>query len=398
MKKLTLIAMTCFIVMSAQADFDPWNFVPVPAASLVNNSIENDPPKTKEKAIEVVTAILPAQIRDAIAPYWTVKLAKIALINERPHSDTATNALFLATIPADATIKNELRYFAAFQRELSLDYDKILANSINSVRLRRFSDPPVWQYATWSGPWVNFSHTRASDIVALMARLEGIPSLATLASNPDFVRDSIRVLERNEEDHRSWHPLPLLTGIEITSSTNPVSLKVGPITQRLTFPASTTLAMRQFHRLGNVGPATQINQTSGATIISQNGPNLITVGTTSAVLAKDSSRILSFQDLGQGVKSVPIDLPVATRTLPDITLEQAEVESVNLEGLFSGIRFTTAVTTSDSSKVTVAKSTSGSTMGVTAVLIGSAVVNVSATNEAGTSTVSFNVTVTAQSE
>ena len=88
MKKITLIAMTCFIVMSVQADFDPWNFVPVPAGKLVNNSIENDPPKTKEKAIEVLTAILPTQIRDAVAPYWTVKLAKIALINERPHSDT----------------------------------------------------------------------------------------------------------------------------------------------------------------------------------------------------------------------------------------------------------------------------------------------------------------------
>ena len=148
------------------------------------------------------------------------------------------------------------------------------------------------------------THIRCDGIVDLMHRLESITSLATLASNPDFVRNSVLV---TVIPGRIWpepkHILQPLTGVEVISSTNPISLKIGAISQRLSYPPATSLAMRQFHRLGNVGPATQVNQLDGATIVSKNGPNLITVGTSSAVLAKDASRVLSFADLGQGVRS-----------------------------------------------------------------------------------------------
>ena len=391
---MRLIVSTILIVFSftlAQAELDVWDFISVPSGVYIP---KHRNPDTKQKAIENIKARLPSEIREAVAPYWTIKLAKIALLNERPHANTATNALFLATIPASETVEPELRYFAAFKRELTLQYDDIVSECISMIQ---FSHGEYYtQDASNVAPiWVIHTHARSDMIVDLMSLLEGITSLSSLAANPDFVRNSVLV-EHTLPPRSHWftYLYQPLTGIEITSSTNPVSLKIGAITQRLSYPASTTLAMREFHRLGNVGTNYQVNQTAGATLTSKNGPNLITVGTTSTVLNKDASRVLTFQELGQGVKSQPIDLPVATRTLPDITLEQAEVQSVNIDGLFTGIRFTTAVTTSDSSKVTVSKATSGSTMGVTGVSIGSAVVNVSATNEAGTTTTSFTVIVT----
>ena len=390
---LTLSIALLILVSSANANINVWDFMSTPHSSAHPQTVW--PATSRQIAEQNITNLMPSWIRQQLSGFFTMKLVKIELLNARPHANSATNALFLATIPAELTIEPELRYFAAFKRETQLEYQNLLDEAFYEIR----PTGPYWTYNSNSivFSWAVESHRRCDGIVDLMARLESIVALSSLASNPDFVRNSVLV-SIGPVPRIGKYILQPLTGVEITSSTNPVSLKIGAITQRLSYPPATTLAMRQFHRLGNVGTNYQINQTAGATIVSKNGPNLITVGTTSAVLAKDASRILSFADLGQGVRSTPIDLPVATRSLPDITLEQAEVESVNLEGLFSGIRFTTAVTTSDSSKVTVAKSTSGSTMGVTGVAIGSATVNVSATNEAGTSTVSFNVTVTAQSE
>ena len=390
---LTFSILLLILISSGQANLNVWDFISTPHGGTHPDQIW--PVTNRQDAEHNIRLIMPSWIREELSGFFTMKLVKIALLNARPHANSATNSLFLATIPADISIEPELRYFAAFKREAQLEYQNLLDEAFSKVSPEGFG----WNQKQMVFTWTVHSHLRCDAIVDLMARLESITSLATLASNPDFVRNSMLVsIDLVDSLYGFKHILQPLTGVEIQSSTNPISLKIGAITQRLTYPSSTTLAMRQFHRLGNVGPATQVNQSDGATITSKNGPNLITVGTTSTVLAKDASRVLTFADLGQGVKSVPIDLPVATRSLPDISIEKDVVQSVNLDGLFSGIRTTIAATTSDSSKVTVAKSRSGGSMGVTGLAVGSAVVNVSATNEAGTTTVSFTVTVTAGEE
>ena len=91
-------------------------------------------------------------------------------------------------------------------------------------------------------------------------------------------------------------------------------------------------------------------------------------------------------------------MPKSTRSLPDVSIEQDVTQSVNIEGLFSGIRLTTTVSSSDDTKVTATKSRSGSSMGISAIAVGSADITVTGSNEAGSVTVSFKVTVTAQEE
>ena len=378
--------------VSASSAFNVWDFISHPAP---HEAIVHWDATTKEIAMANMRASMPHWIRTKVSDYWTIKLAKIALLNERPHANAATNALFLATIPAGESAEPELRYFAAFQRELALSYDGLLNEAFATIRPDRgmftYQQGTTYNLIFW---WVSDTHIRCDAIVDLMARLEGISSLASLAANPNFVRDSVRVTKIASERLRSSVLKPL-TGVEITSSTNPLSLQVGATTQYLTYPAETALAMREFNRLGNIGTRYQVNQTSGATVVSKNGPNLVTVGATTTVLAKDASRVLTFAELGEGVKSVPIDLPVAARTLPDVTMTQGVVQSVNIDGLFTGLRVTTAVSSSDTEKVTVAKSRSGSTFGVTAVAVGAATVSVTGTNEAGAVSVTFDVTVTA---
>ena len=383
--------------------FNVWDFVSVPAS---DETVIPDA-KNEQEMLANVATITPVFLRDQLAKFLPANLTKIALLEARPHSNTATNALFLATMPATETTEPELRYLAAFKRELILDYDKLLEYSNETairsrdLALRGLShlsaDYHHW-YNTWPVTiWVTRVHIRSQSIVALMARLEAIPGLVTLAADPDFVRSSVRVSEEFIILDPAYFS-NAITGVELTSAENPVSLKLGAKAQRLSYPASTTLGIREFHRLGNVGPSSQVNQSAGATLVSKHGPNLITIGASSFVLAKDATRVLTFNELGQGVKSIPIELAKATRTLPNLTIEQSVVQSVNIDGLFTGSRLTIAVTTSDSTKVTVAQSRSGTSIGVTAVAVGEANINVSATNEAGTVTVEFKVTVTAASE
>ena len=233
-----------------------------------------------------------------------------------------------------------------------------------------------------------------------MDRLESMPGLVNVASKPVFVRDSVMVSMGAVISPHVYLPpgytYPQVTGFSLESSLNPLTLQVETGDTVSSYPPSTELAFREVHRIGNAAADAQVDQSSGATITSKNGPTLVTIGQTQTALAKDSERILTFAELGQGVKVGPIDMPVAMRSLPDISLEQAVVESVNIDGLFTGVRISTAVSSSDTTKVTVSKSRSGSSLGVTAVAVGSATVSVTGTNEAGTVTVSFNVTVTAQ--
>ena len=71
---------------------------------------------------------------------------------------------------------------------------------------------------------------------------------------------------------------------------------------------------------------------------------------------------------------------------------------MSLEDLFDGIRFNIAISSEDTGKVTVALSSNQHSMRVVGVAVGTVNITVTATNEAGSATVNFNVTVSAASE
>ena len=93
-------------------------------------------------------------------------------------------------------------------------------------------------------------------------------------------------------------------------------------------------------------------------------------------------------------ESLPILAPTALKELPDLTLAVGVTESVDLVGLFSGLNLSISAVSSNTDKATVQVNSSRTSMGVVGVAAGSATITVSGSNQAGTTDVSFVVTVT----
>ena len=136
--------------------FNLWDYISVPHAATVTYQLVPNPttPADIEKNLRL---LVPIWIRDEVTPYWTVKLAKIALLNERPHANSATNALFLATIPASETIEPELRYFAAFKREVLIDYEVAISQIVTS-RYPEYSDYQLFNEKILIQGWIERIH------------------------------------------------------------------------------------------------------------------------------------------------------------------------------------------------------------------------------------------------
>ena len=85
--------------------------------------------------------------------------------------------------------------------------------------------------------------------------------------------------------------------------------------------------------------------------------------------------------------------------MPDIgDLEVAEVQSVNLIGLFTGLRVNVTASSADENIATVAVNENTTSMGVTGVAIGTTKITVTGTNEAGAVSVDFDLTIIAASD
>ena len=197
------------------------------------------------------------------------------------------------------------------------------------------------------------------------------------------------------------------TGIEITSKANAISFNVGETSDQgntisRTLAANSSFLMEKASDFRVAG--TRANNTDTLKIVSKNGPNEITVTTNripvKSVLAKDAEKTLVNTELmGSVVSTQPIEVPVATRSLPDIgDLEVAEVQSVNLIGLFSGIRVNVTASSASDSIATVSVNENTTSMGVTGVAVGTTTISVTGTNEAGAVSVTFDLTIIAAEE
>ena len=216
-----------------------------------------------------------------------------------------------------------------------------------------------------------------------------------LAQNADFIRNAA-LIDLSEK-----------TGLQLTSKANAISFNIGETSDQgntisRTLAANTSFFMEKANDFRVAG--TRANNTDTLVLTSKNGPNEITVTTGStivkSVLAKDATKTLINAELmGSVVTTQPIEVPTSTRELPDITdLEVAEVQSVNIDGLFTGIRVNKTAVSSDISKVTVSVNEGQTSMGITGIAIGTTTVTVTGTNEAGAVSVSFDVTIIAASE
>ena len=304
--------------------------------------------------------------------------------------DSKTTALAQSRIPSD-TNNNTLRFLIAFLYEKQLGFED-LVNSFpigDHSTYFRFSIPESGLHfvlADWN--------ERASKIVEVMEVADTKVGKA-LSENPDFIRNAA-LIELGQK-----------TGLEFETKANAISFNIGETSDQgntisRTLAANSTFYMEKASDFRIAG--TRANNTDTLKITSRGGPNEITVTTNGvpvkSVLAKDASKTLvSAELMGSVVSTQPILKPVATRTLPDITdLEVAEVQSVNIDGLFTSIRGTITASSASQSIATVSVNDRQTSMGVTGVAIGTTKITVTDTNEAGATSVTFDLTIIAASD
>ena len=134
---------------------------------------------------------------------------------------------------------------------------------------------------------------------------------------------------------------------------------------------------------------------AGVVTISAPNPNLQKAGSARAEIFASDGKVRVKQDIN--ITVLPeVKPPVASGTIPDVTLAVAGTSDVDVSGYFSGVSsdiLTYTVVSSDTSKATV--SLSGTTLTVTAVAHGTATITITATNPISQSaTQSFTMTVT----
>ena len=134
---------------------------------------------------------------------------------------------------------------------------------------------------------------------------------------------------------------------------------------------------------------------TGMVTISAPNPNLQKAGTARAEIFASDGAARAKQDIN--ITVLPeIKPPVASGTIPDVTLAVAATSDVDVSGYFSGVSsdiLTYSVVSSNTNAVTT--SLSGTTLTVTAVAHGTATITVTATNPISESaTQSFTTTVT----
>ena len=333
-----------------------------------------------------ITNTLKYQISDVI---------HTAIQNSVRHvTDLETRSLVDARIPSSANHDNTLRFLIAFLYEKQLGYPEVLkyapitqiTNPSYPYRVSFISRKIYSEIVKWN--------SRAGKIVEIMEDASDKVGSA-LAQNPDFIRNAALIAVGDK------------IGLELTTKANAISFNIGEQSDQgntisRTLAANTSFFMEKASDFRIAGA--RANNTDTLTLTSKNGPNEITVTTNRvpvrSVLAKDASKVLITAEVqGSVVSTKPIEVPTTTRELPDITdLEVAEVQSVNIDGLFNGIRTNVTAVSADISKVTVSVNEGQTSMGVTGVAIGTTTITVTGTNEAGTASVSFDVTIIAASE
>ena len=349
---------------------------------------------TEEEAKELLKDVFEYFVDQTSTPQIN-DVIYLGIQNALNHTNNAqTNALATSRIPSGADHNNTLRFLIALMYEKQLAYPKIVnAFKINYYPTYHKPYHPIYDQDEWLNEIASW-HTRANKIVEIME--DASDKVGTeLANNADFIR-SAALIDLGEK-----------TGIELTSKANKISFNIGETSDQgntisRTLAANSSFLMEKASDFRVAG--TRVNNTDTLDIVSKNGPNEITVTTNNvpvkSALAKDAKKTLVNAELmGSVVSTQPILLPVATRELPDIgDLEVAEVQSVNLIGLFTGLRVNVTASSADENIATVAVNENTTSMGVTGVAIGTTKITVTGTNEAGAVSADFDLTIIAASD
>ena len=244
------------------------------------------------------------------------------------------------------------------------------------------------EYKKWS--------KRAVKIVEIMKRIEGISTMKETAGDgfTDLIRD-MALIELGEK-----------IGVQINTSTSPAILTVRndqgiPTYQVL--PANSKISLPTVGGVYNISNADS-NTARPVTLTGKNGASLVTtysgadyasrVKNPVHVLRKDATYQLTYELMKHEISSTPIEVPTVANQPPELSVATGVTESVNISNIFSGSRLTITAVSSSTSVATVQINQSQTSMGVIGSSAGTAIIEVTGTNESGSASVSFVVKVT----
>ena len=332
-----------------------------------------------------VDLVLEAQINDIM--HISIQNALKNTTNQE------TLSLSRDRIPSSVQNDDTLRFLIALLYEKQLGFPEYIQYVRNKVGL----DPRRGKYKLLSSgsvsPFMKKWVDRATKIVEIMKT--GRSKVGALVEDSDFIRD--------------WALIDLgeKTGLEVTSNGNQFNIGVvqNNVIQYFSLLAGQSVMMERLKGLKVVALRNRVTNPDDMTIVAKNGPSEVRIKTDAStwgapfVLAKDASRIVTKAEMAHDIESTPILVPKIVRQIPDVTdLNIGVTESVSLEDLFDGIRFNIAISSEDTGKASVGLSSNQHSMRVVGVAVGTTNITVTATNEAGSATVNFNVTVSAASE
>ena len=311
----------------------------------------------------------------------------------RHTTNTDTWGLANDRIPQDNTLDQTVSFLIAYIHEKDIGFSELVESLKTEIQYRE-SDQKYWlSEFNVLRPTIDKWTRRADKIVELMETARS--KVGGFAAYADFVRD--------------WAMIELgeVTGLELTTAGNAVQLGYDRVTTTTTLEKSemtpnSTLSLVKLKGIWQTDLMRTASTTDTVTITAKNGPNEFRIKTGGiwgrwvSLLPNSTHTFPKAQLTGSDVniESRPILVPTANRELADVTLAVGVTESVDIAGLFTGLNMVISAVSSDSGKATVQVNSSRTSMGVVGVAAGSATITVSGSNLAGTTDVTFVVTVT----
>ena len=372
----------CTPTLAQEADdFDIWDFATHP--TVVNYDLTT--PLTHAIVIANATRGIPELVMEEIDNYVPMVAVKLALMAHVPSTNAATQALLSSAIPTGDTAVKEIRYLAAFKAEVRREYASLVPvliqsanNRLDTTRLSEFWYWGIWRYQFKSiiSQWMLANHKRALKVADIMSYCD-TRNMTNVAIDFEWIRDSARV------------QLGELGGFTLTGGSKPIHLttRLGQ-TQRV-YTAGSIMKANAIYRLseeqGGIGTAT---------IVAGDAPVKFSIGTSGeTTLAASGTRIFSDRELINGISIRTVAPPTTTQTINPQSTQVGDSQTTNFVA-FTGEDIVYSVSSSDSAIVNARLSASPNIIVLSALKVGTATVTLTATNGAGSASVTFDVVVT----
>ena len=380
--------------MSAPFPFNPLATSPLSAHDILN------PIRDGFDTREAVSELIPNFVAYAAANYisqWNVDDAmQLSILNSLSRiTNEETLALGHARIPTTGQTDDTLRVGIAYLHEKALGMPAVIAeirenhiiSSGGKFRINIFEQTRA--VATHVETWVR----RAIKIMEIMR--DARAKVGTLAQDADFIRNAALIT------------LGDIPGLQLTTTGNAV--KIGRIEnehlQYYRLVEDNAFMVTRLDGAQNDDADQMHNQQDGLQVMAKNGMALVRTKTakaknwTEVLVAQDSTQTLTVAQLKGNVEARPLFAPKTATALAAVSIETTEARTVTLASAFSGDRLSYAAVAVDTDLVTVSIATAGPSVVLESqARTGTTTVKVTATNEAGSARMSFQVTVAQASE